>query len=144
MGLNHITESKVMAVWICRQLSCSISSVSIYYAPESDIRVKSYDHLNFLRASVVHFRASRYIMGLNHTIESKVTAVWICLELLYSISNVSIYYEPESDIWEKSYDHLNFLRASAVHFLASRYIMGLPHTPESKLTAISICRELSC
>ena len=32
---------------------CSISSISIYYAPESDLRVKSYDHLNFSRASIV-------------------------------------------------------------------------------------------
>ena len=31
---------------------CSISSVSIYYKPESDIRVKSYDNLNFSRGSV--------------------------------------------------------------------------------------------
>ena len=32
---------------------CLISSVSIYYKPESDLRVKSYDHLNFSRASDV-------------------------------------------------------------------------------------------
>ena len=33
--------------------------------PESDLRVKSYDHLNFSRASFVQFRASRYTMRLN-------------------------------------------------------------------------------
>ena len=38
---------------------CSISSVSIYYAHESDLRVKSYVHLDFSRASVAQFRASR-------------------------------------------------------------------------------------
>ena len=32
---------------------CSISSASIYYVPESDIGVKTYDHSNFSRASVV-------------------------------------------------------------------------------------------
>jgi len=37
----------------------SISSVSIYYAPESDLRVKTYDHLNFSRASIVQFWGSR-------------------------------------------------------------------------------------
>ena len=86
---------------------CSISSVSIYYAPESDLRVKSYDHLNFSRASVVQFRASLYVMCLNLTSESKVMAVWICLGLLYLILSISIYYSPESDLRGKSYDHLN-------------------------------------
>ena len=33
-------ESKVMAVWICFALPCLIMSMSIYYRPESDIRVK--------------------------------------------------------------------------------------------------------
>jgi len=55
----------------------SISSVSIYYTPESDLWVKSYDHLNFSRASVVQFRASRYIMCLNRTSEWIVMTIWI-------------------------------------------------------------------
>ena len=97
-------------------LHCSFSSVSLYYEPESDIRVKFYDNSNFSRASVVHFRGSRYFMGTTHTPESKVMAVWIFRELTCSISSVSIYYESESDILVKSYDHLNFLRASVVHF----------------------------
>ena len=56
---------------------CSISSVSMYYAPESYIRVKSYDHLNFSTGSVVQFRESRYIMRLNRTSEWKVMTIWI-------------------------------------------------------------------
>ena len=59
---------------------CSISSVSIYDAPESDIRMKRYDHFNFLRASVVLFRASRYIMRLNRTSEWKFMTIWISRE----------------------------------------------------------------
>ena len=39
----------------------------MYYAPESYPRVKSYDHLNFSRASDVQFRVSGYIMRLNRT-----------------------------------------------------------------------------
>jgi len=140
---------------------CSISSASIYYAPESDLRVKSYDHLNFSRASVVQFRASRYIMRLNRTSEWKVMNIWISWEIpLFnfmrldifcawigppseklwqfeflesfrcSISGVSIYYAPESDLRVKSYDHLNFSRASVVQFRASRYIMRLNRTSE--------------
>jgi len=37
---------------------CSIASISIFDAPESDLRVKSNDHLNFSRPSVVQFGAS--------------------------------------------------------------------------------------
>jgi len=108
MRLNRTPESKVMAIWIGSELSCSISSVSIYYVPNSDIRVKTYDHLIFLRTSVVLFQAFRYIMGLNRTHMSKVIDVWIFREHSCSIWSVSIYYEPESDIRVKSYDHLNF------------------------------------
>ena len=44
-----------------------VSSVSIYYAPESDFGVKTYDHLKFLSASGFQFRASRYVMRQNRT-----------------------------------------------------------------------------
>jgi len=124
---------------------CSISSVSIYYAPESDLRVKSYDHLNFPRAYVVQFLAFPYVMRFHRNSELKVMTIWISRELplfnferldilcawiwptskklwpfqflesfCCSISGVSIYYAPESDLRVKSYDHLNFSRASVV------------------------------
>jgi len=60
---------------------CSISSVSIYYVPESDIRVKTYDNSNFSRASVVQFRASRYILSPNRTSEWNVMTIRISQEL---------------------------------------------------------------
>jgi len=60
---------------------CSISSVSIYYVPESDIYVKSYDHSNFSRASIVQFLASRYIMSPNQTSEWNVMTTRICRQL---------------------------------------------------------------
>jgi len=53
---------------------------SIYYAPESDFRVTSYVHLNFSRASVFQFQASRYIMRLNQTSVTKVMTIWISRE----------------------------------------------------------------
>ena len=59
---------------------CSITNVSIYYAPESDIRMKSYDHFNFSRASVVQYRASRYIMRMNRTSEWKLMTISISRE----------------------------------------------------------------
>jgi len=72
---------KLWAFEILESFRCAISSVSIYYAPESDFRVISYDHLNFSRASVVQFQASRYIMHLNQTSVWKVMTIWICREL---------------------------------------------------------------
>jgi len=162
-----------MTIWISRELLLPISSFSIYYVPESDIRVKSYDHLNCSRASVVQFRASRYVMGLNQTSEWKVLTIWIsrelplfnfeCLNILCprmghpceklwpfefletfcdSISSVSIYYAHDSNIRVKSYDHLNFSRAFVVQFWASRYIMPLNRTSESKVLTIWTSREL--
>ena len=144
MGLNHTPKSKVNAVWIFRELSCSILIVSIYYVPKLDIRMKCYDHFNNSRASVVQFRVSRYIMGLNHTPESKVNAIWIYREVSCSFFIVSIYCAPESNIQGKSSDHLNYLRASIVRFWASRYIMGLNHTHELKLMVVWIGRKLPC
>jgi len=62
-------------------IRCSISSVSIYYAPESDFRVKTYDHLKFWRASGFQFRASRYVMRQNRTSVWQVMTIWISREL---------------------------------------------------------------
>jgi len=108
---------------------CSISNFSIYYVPESDICVKSYDHSNFSTVSIVQFRASRYILSPNRSSVWKVRTIQIAAQLpLFnferldilcpridllcdklgpfelldsfrcSISSVSIYYVPESDI----------------------------------------------
>ena len=75
-GLNRISESKVIVVWIgyellfsipsilknvivvCiwSQLLFSILSVLIYYGTQSDIWVKIYCRLNLLRASVFNFK----------------------------------------------------------------------------------------
>jgi len=83
---------------------CSISSVSIYYAPESDLRLKSYDHLNCSKASNVQFRASWYNMRLNRTYELKVMTIWISRELsLFNIERLDIlcgWIEPPSEkLW---------------------------------------------
>jgi len=153
-------------------LRCSMSSVSIYYMPESDIRVKSYDNLNFSRASVVQCRASRHLMRLNRTSEWKVMTIWISCELpLFNFEHldiffsrnghpcekvwpfeflesfrcpipiVSIYDAPEPDIRVKRYDHLIYSIAS-FQFRASRYIMSLNRTSESKVMTNWISREV--
>jgi len=71
-----------------------MSSISIYYALESNIRVKSYDNLNFSRASFIQFRASQLFIGQTQTSESKVMAVWIFLALWCLISSILINYAP--------------------------------------------------
>ena len=54
-------------------------------------RVSCYDHLNFLRASVVEFRASRYITRLNLTSVWKVMTIWISYELpLFNFDRLDI------------------------------------------------------
>jgi len=145
-GHNQTSESKVIVIWICLELPVSTSSISIYYGALSDIRVKSYCRLKLLRDSVFNYkrrdilwdsighpskkllsfviaksfcfqlRVSRYITGINRTSESKVIVVWICSELLFSISSVSISYGTQSDIRVKSYCRLNLLRASVFNF----------------------------
>ena len=45
-----------MTIGVYRELYCSISSVSIYYVPESGIRVKSYDDLNSLELPLFNFK----------------------------------------------------------------------------------------
>ena len=74
-----------------KRFRCSTSSVSIYYDTESDTRVKSYDHLIFSRASVVQFRASRYIMRLNLTSVSKVMTIRFSRDLpLFNFEHLDI------------------------------------------------------
>ena len=127
------------------------------------MRVKSYDHFNFSRASVVKFGESRHVMCLNRTSVWKGMTIWISRELpLFnferldilcawlgppseklwpfeflesfrcSISSVSIYYAPEADLRVKSYDDLNFSRASVVQFRASRWVMSANRTSREK------------
>jgi len=124
------------------RFGCSISSVSIYYAPESDTRVKMYDHLNFSRGSVVQFeRLDILCSRIGHPCD-KLWPLEFLESLSSSISSVSIYYAPESDVRVKSYDHLNFSRGSVVQFRASRYIKSLNRTYMWIFRTIWIPREV--
>jgi len=88
--IGHPSE-KLWRFKFLESFCCSISSVSIYYIIESDIRVKSYDQLNFLRAYVVQLRASRYIMSSNRTSVWNVMTIWISREFsLFNIERLSI------------------------------------------------------
>jgi len=135
-------SEKLWPLELLKCFRCSISSISIYYAPESDILVKSYEHLDLSRASVVQSRPTWYIIWLNRTSEWKVMTFWISQDLLWFNFEHSIYYVPESHIPGKSYDHLNFSRVSVVQFRASRYVMRQNQTSELKVMTIWISREL--
>ena len=155
--IGHLSD-KLWPFEFLENFRCSTSIVSIYYEPESDLRGKSYKHLNFSRAFVVQFRASRYNTRLNRTCEWKVMIIWISRELsminferldmwcawighpsdklwtyeflesFCSILSVSLCYAPKSNFCGKSYDHLNLSSPYVVQFQASWYIMRLNRT----------------
>ena len=89
--IGHASE-KLGQFEILHSFRCSISSISICEAPESDLRVKSYDHLNFSRGSVVLFRASRYILRLNHTSVWNAMTIWLSRHL-------PLFYFERLDMW---------------------------------------------
>ena len=67
--------------------------------------MKSYDHLNFSRASIVQFWASRYIMRLNLTSVWKVMTIWISRELpLFNFERLDILFtrfgHPSQKLWQ--------------------------------------------
>jgi len=122
-------SEKLWPFELFQSFHCWISSVSIYYAPESDHRVKSYDHLNFSRASVVEFQASRYIMRLNRTSEWKVMSIWISLELsLFNFERLDILYTWIGPLSEKLWP-FEFLES----FRCSISIASICYAPESNL-----------
>ena len=112
---------------------CSILSISICDVPESDLCVKSYDHLNLSTSSVVQFFEclNMWCAWIGPPCENlwqfEFLEIFCC-----SILSVSICDVPESDHRVKSYDHLNFSRDFVVPFRASRYMMRLNRTSEGK------------
>jgi len=139
---NGPPSEKVWPFEFLESFRCSISTVSIYYAPKSDLLVKSYHHLKCSRASVVNFwRLDLLCAWLGPPCE-KLWPIIFLESFRCSISSVSIYYAPESDLRVKSYDHLNFSRASVVQLRASIYVMRLNRTSELKVTTIWISWEL--
>ena len=79
--IGHTSE-KLWPFKCVESFHCSISRVTIYFHPELNIRVKSYENLNFSRSSGVQFRASRYVKRLNWTSDIKFMTIWISRDLL--------------------------------------------------------------
>ena len=88
--IGHPCE-KLWPLEFLEGIRCSMSSVSIYYVPESYIRVKSYDYLNFSRRSIVQFPASRYIMAPNQASVGKFMTIWISRKVsLFNLERLDI------------------------------------------------------
>ena len=105
-----------MAVWICLVLPCLISSISIYYALESNIRVKSYGSLNSPCASRFNFEHLDILCAWIEHPSEKLWPFEFLESFRCSISSDSIYYWPGSDIRVKSCGCLNLPVASIFNF----------------------------
>ena len=99
--------------------------------------------LEFAHSFCIQFRASVYITGLDQTSELKVIVVWICSELQFSITSVSIYYGTQSDNRVKSYCRLNLLRASVFHFEHLDILRDSIRHPSKKLLSFEFAQSFS-
>jgi len=139
--IGHSCE-KLWPFEFLESFSSLISSVSIYYLPESDICVKSYDHFNFSNASVVQFRASRYIMSPNRTSVWKVMTIRISWALpLFNFERLDILCPRIGHLCEKlwPFEFLESFRCS----ISSVLIYYVPiRTSVWKVITIRISREL--
>ena len=77
--IRHLCE-KLWPFEFLESFRCWTSILLIYYVPESDICVETYDHSNFSRASVVEFRAYRWVMSPNQKFVWKVITIRISRE----------------------------------------------------------------
>ena len=105
----------------------SIQSISISDVPESDFRVKRYDHWNFSRASGVQFWASGYIMCLNQTSVWQVMTIWISRDhTLFNFERLDILYAWIGLLWDKLWPFV-FLES----FRFSIHSISISDAPES-------------
>ena len=117
IGLSCV---KLWSFEFLETIRCSISSVSIYYAPKSDVRVISYDHFSFSRAFVVQFRASRYNMRQNRTFVWQVMTIWISREhSLFNFERLDIIRARIGLLCDKFWP-FEFLESFRFQFRASR------------------------
>ena len=144
MGLNRTFKSKVMVVWICLGLYFLISSISIYYGFQSDIRAKNYGRLSLSGASLLNFEHPEILLWasighpsqkllpieFSHNFLFQFWAFYMLWALIGHLSqrlcpskftqgpflSIFIHYGLQSNIHVKSYGCLNFSRASLLNF----------------------------
>ena len=140
-GLNRTSEETIVSVWIYTEFSFLISSDSIYYGTQSDIRVKIYCHLNFYGVSVFNFE---HLAMLRNPSDIRVKN-----SCRLNLFRSSIFNFNRLDILGNLIGHPNkklfpFVFAQMFHFYfrASRYITGLNWTSESKVIVDCICSDV--
>ena len=127
--IGHPCE-KLWPIEFLESFRCSFSRASILDVPESDIWVKSYDYLNFSRASVAQFWSSRYVIRMNRTSVLKGMTFWISQELpLFNFDRLDMWFARIEHSCEKLLS-FEFVQSFGIPFRASRYITGLNQTSE--------------
>jgi len=96
----------------------------------------------FARTICSEFWASWYTTGHNRTSEKKVIVVWICSELLFSMSSFTIYYGTQSDIRDISYFCLHLIRAYVFNFEHLDILRDTIVHPSKKLLSLEFAKSL--
>ena len=141
--IGHLTE----CFWqfdFLKSFRFSILSISVYYWPEPDIRVKSCGRLNLPCALMFNFKHVDILCaGIRHLGENlwpyEFTESFHC-----SISTVSIYSWPGSDILVKSFGRFNFPLASMFNFEHLDILCALIGHPRKKLWPFEFLERSRC
>ena len=127
MSSNQTFEWNVMTIRICRELPLFNFERLDELCPRIGHPVKSYDHSNFSSASVVQFRASRYIMSPNRTSEWNVMTIRISWELpLFNLEHLDKLFSQSRHPCEKLWP-FEFLES----FRCSISSVSIYYVPES-------------
>ena len=141
--LNQTFESKVIVIWICSEHQHSISSVSIYYGTQSNIRVKSYCRLNLLRASVFNYERLDILRdSIGHPSKKLLS---LDFSQSFSFQFLASWYttghNPQSNIRVKSYCRLIFLRPSVFNFESLGILRDTIGHPSQKLLSFEFAQS---
>ena len=172
MGLTHTPESKVMAVWICRELSFSISTVSIYYVPKwisewnimtisitrelslfiferVDIWWALHIHpsqklwsFEYAESFVFNFLRPNILCARIGDLREKLWPFEFLKSFHGSFSSASKYHGPHTYTQVKSYGCSNFLRASMYNFESLDILWAWIGHPSEKLWPFWISWDL--
>ena len=144
MCLNQTSESKVMALWISRDLPLFIVerpeiSWALYIHPSQKLCP-----FDFAKSFGVQFRASQYIMLLNQTSKWKVMSIWISRELQVFIVKHPDISRAYTYTQVKSYGCLNLSTASVFNFECLNILCALIGHPRENLRAFEFLESFHC
>jgi len=123
---------------------CWISSISIYYMPESDIWVKSYGCLNLPCDSKFNSEHLDILCAWIAVLIEKLWPFQFLESFRCSISSVSIYFLPKSHFRVKSYGHLNLPSISLFNFQELNILCTWIEHPSEKLWPYEFLESFRC